>query len=160
VALFCAVGMVCARRLTTRPVALHAIGERECRFMTAMSSRSPSPQPFKSCPRCLLIAHREAFHCQKCGYEFHSSLTADASSPALSENQFNRTHMFSIPPFVPKPSSEAAIAAANWQAKQQFHVLARQQARRRARRLRAYLLFGLLTLTLGILWWLTTGPRF
>jgi hypothetical protein len=127
--------------------------------MTALASDSPSPQTFKSCPKCLLIAHRESFRCQKCGYEFHSSLTAANTLPTLSENQFNRTQMFSIPPSVPKPSSEAAIAAANWQAKQQFRVLARQQARRRVRRLRAYLLFGLLTLTLGVLWWLTTGPR-
>lgn len=127
--------------------------------MTALSSGSPSPQTFKSCPKCLLIAHREAFRCQKCGYEFNSSLTAGDSMPALSENHLHRTRMFSIPPSLPKPSSEAAIASATWQAKQQFHTLARYQARRRARRLRAYVLFSLLALTLGVLWWLTTGPR-
>ena len=156
---FFMVGTNYARRLTIRPMALRAMGERCPEFMAALSSGSPSPQTFKSCPKCLLLAHREAFQCQKCGYRFNSSLIADDSLPALSADHLNRTHMFSIPPSVPKPSSEADIAAANWQSKQQFHALARLQARRRARRLRAYILFGLLALALGGLWWLATGLR-
>jgi hypothetical protein len=128
--------------------------------MTAFSNDSRSSQAFKSCPKCLLIAHSEAFQCQKCGHEFQTSLAVSLSPYlALSETQLNRTHMFSLPSAVPKPSTEAALAAANRQAKLQFAALARQTARRRRRRARAYVKFALLTLVLAGLWWLAATIR-
>jgi ribosomal protein S27AE len=128
--------------------------------MTAFSNGSSTSQALKSCPRCLLIAHSDAFQCQKCGHEFQTSLAVSISPHlTLSENQLNRTHMFSLPIGVPKPSTEAAYAAANQQAKQQFAALARQTARRRRRRTRAYVKFALLTLVLAALWWLAAAIR-
>ena len=62
------------------------------------------PTQAKYCPRCHAMNFVDAGTCLHCGHEFRTGV----SSPPRSEDVFNKTQMFMMPPLAQHPSAEEA----------------------------------------------------